>query len=94
MRDKVLGDSNHSLQCCEDVRDQAEDGVRRNEVCAVVADLVVLDHDQSSDGCEKRNIVESCVRVCAFLLLLCSVRGLDNEDALDEQEEGGGVEEL
>ena len=61
---------------------------------AVVTDLVVLDHDQPGDGCKERNIVESCVRVCAFLLLLCGVCGLHDKDALDEQEEGGGVEEL
>ena len=89
-----MGDADHSLQSREDVCDQAENGVRRHKVCAVVADFVVLDHDQSSNGCEKRNIVQSRVRVCAFSLLLCGVCGLDDEDALDEQEESGGVEEL
>jgi hypothetical protein len=34
------------------------------------------------------------MRIGAFLLLLCGVCGLDNEDALDEKEEGGRVEEL
>jgi hypothetical protein len=34
------------------------------------------------------------VRVCAFLLLLCGMGGLNDENALDEQEEGGGVEKL
>ena len=58
--------------------------MRRHEVRAVVADLVVLDHNQSSDGCEERNIIEGRVRVCAFLLLLCGVGGLNDEDALDE----------
>ena len=89
-----MGDADHSLQSSEDVGDQAEDGVRRHEVCAVVADLVVLDHDQSGDGCQERDIVESRMRVCAFFLLLCGVCGLDDEDALDKQEESGGVEEL
>lgn len=32
--------------------------------------------------------------VGAFLLLLRGVGGLDDEDALDDKEEGGGVEEL
>lgn len=32
--------------------------------------------------------------VGAFLLLLRGVCGLDDKDALDEEEEGGGVEEL
>ena len=89
-----MSDANHSLQSREDVRDQAEDSVRRHEVRAVVADLVVLDHDQSSDGCEERDIVESCMRVCTFLLLLRGVCRLNHEDALNEQEESGGVEEL
>jgi hypothetical protein len=68
--------------------------MRRLEVCPVVADLVVFNHNQSSDGCQKGNVVQGGVRICAFLLLLCGVSGLDNEDALDEEEERGGVEEL
>lgn len=89
-----LRDSNHSLQSSEDVCDQAKDGMRRHEVCSIVADLVVLDHDQSGDGCEECDIVESRVCVCSFLLLFSGVRGLDDEYALDEEEKGGGVEEL
>jgi hypothetical protein len=34
------------------------------------------------------------MRIGAFLLLLCGVCGLDNKDALDEEEKGGRVEEL
>lgn len=94
LRNKVLRNAHDSLQGRQDVCDQAKDGVRRLEVCSVVADLVVLDHDQSGDGCQERNIVEGCVSVGAFFLLLCGVCGLDHEDALDEEEERGGVEEL
>lgn len=94
LRDKVLRDTDHRLQRCEDVCEQAQDGMRRLEVCSIVADLVVLDHDQSGDGCQECDIVESRVCVCAFLLLFCGVRGLDDEDALNEEEEGGRVEEL
>jgi hypothetical protein len=68
--------------------------MRRLEVCPVVADLIVFNYNQSGDGCQKGDVVECGVRIRAFLLLLCGVSGLDNEDALDEEEERGGVEEL
>lgn len=94
LRHEVLRDADDGLDDGEDVRDQAEDGVRRFEVRAVVRELVVLDHDQAGDGAEQRDVVERRVRVGAFLLLLCRVRGLEDKDALDEEEEGGGVEKL
>ena len=40
------------------------------------------------------NIVQSCMSICALLLLLCGVGWLDDEDALYEEEHGGGVQEL
>lgn len=92
--DEVLRDTDHRLQGREDVCEQAKDGMRRHEVCSIVANLVVLDNDKSGDGCEECDIVESRVCVCAFLLLFCGVRRLDDEDALNEEEEGSGVEEL
>lgn len=94
LRDKVLRDTDHRLEGREDVCEQAKDGMRRFKVCSIVADLVVLDHDQSGDGCQECDIVESRVCVCAFLLLLSGVSGLDNENTLNEEEEGGGIEEL
>jgi hypothetical protein len=66
--------------------------VRRLEVGSIVADLVVFYHDQPGDGCQKGNVIQRGVRICAFLLLLCGVGRLNNEDALDEEEERGGVE--
>lgn len=50
LRYKVLSNANDRLDGHEDVRDQAKDGMGRLEVCSVVADLVVLNHDQTSDG--------------------------------------------
>lgn len=50
LRNKVLSDANDSLNGHENVRDQAEYGMGRLKVCSVVADLVVLNHDQTSDG--------------------------------------------
>lgn len=94
LRHEVLRDAHKGLDAGEDVRDQAEDGVRRLEVRAVVRDLVVLDHHEAGDGGQQRDVVEGRVRVGAFFLLLGGVGWLEDEDALDEEEEGRGVEEL
>jgi hypothetical protein len=89
-----LRDANDSLQSRKDVCDQAKNCMRRLEVCPVMADLIVFNYNQSGDGCQKGNVVQCGVGICAFLLLLCGVSGLDNEYALDEEEERGGIEEL
>ena len=93
-RHKVLGDSDDSLDEHQDVGYEAEDGVRRDEVRTAVADLVVFDHDQAGEGGEQGDVVEGGVRVGALFLLGGCVGWLDDEDTLDEEEEGGGVEEL
>ena len=93
-RHKVLGDSDDSLDEHQDVGYEAEDGVRRDEVRTAVADLVVFDHDQAGEGGEQGDVVEGGMRVGALFLLGGCVGWLDDEDALDEEEEGGGVEEL
>lgn len=61
---------------------------------AVVIDLVVLDDDKTSDGGKDGDIVECSVCECTLLLLLCGMCRLDDENALYEEEDGGGVEEL
>jgi hypothetical protein len=91
---KVLRDADDRLDEDQDVGDEAEDGVRRDKVRAAVADLVVFDHDQAGEGGEERDVVEGGVRVGALFLLRGCVGWLDDEDALDEEDEGGGVEEL
>lgn len=58
---------------------------------AVVVKFVVLDDDEACDGCEDSYIVEGCVRVGALFLLGGGVGRLEDEDALNEEEEGGGV---
>lgn len=93
-RSEVLRESDKSLQRNQDICYETQNGMRRFEVCAVVVELVVFDDDKASDGCENSDIVEGCVRVGALFLLLGSVRGLEDEDALDEEEEGGGIKEL
>jgi hypothetical protein len=91
---KVLSNADDRLDQDQDVGDEAEDGVRRDKVRAAVADLVVFDHDQAGEGGEERDVVEGGVRVGALFLLRGCVGWLDDEDALDEEDEGGGVEEL
>jgi hypothetical protein len=91
---KVLSDSDDRLDEDQDVGDEPEDGVRGDEVGAAVADLVVFDYDEAGEGGEEGDVVEGGVRVGAFLLLFGGVGWLDDEDALDEEDEGGGVEEL
>ena len=56
--------------------------------------FIVFDYGEAAYCGEECYVVEGGVRVCALLFLLCGVRGLDDEDALDEEEHGGGVEEL
>jgi hypothetical protein len=90
---KVLRDADDRLDEDQDVGDEAEDGVRRDKVRAAVADLVVFDHDEAGEGGEEGDVVEGGVRVGALFLLRGCVGRLDDEDALDEEEEGGGVEE-
>ena len=63
-------------------------------MCAIVGDLIVFDDDKACNASEKSDVVESSVGVGAFLFLLGCVRGLKDEDALDQEQEGGGVEEL
>lgn len=59
-----------------------------------VFDFVVLDDDQSCDGGEDSDVVERGVCECSLLLLFTCVGRLEDEDALDEEQDGGGVEEL
>lgn len=59
-----------------------------------VVDLVVFNDHQTRDGSQKCDVVESGVSVRALLFLLRGVRGLEDEDALNEEEHGGGVKEL
>ena len=68
--------------------------MRRLEVCAIMVEFVVLDYDEAGDGREDGEVVEGGVRVGALFLLLGCVGGLKDEDGLDEEEDGGGVEEL
>ena len=63
-------------------------------MCSVVVEFIVFDHDEAGDGGEEGDVVECRVGVGALFLLLGGVCGLEDEDGLDEEEEGGGVEKL
>ena len=65
----------------------------RNEVCAVVCDLVVFDYDESGDEEVEREEIEGEVRECAAVLLGRGVSWLKDEDALGQGEEGAAVED-
>ena len=64
------------------------------EVWVAILDFVVLDDDESGDGGEEGYVVQGGVGVGALFLLFGRVGWLEDEDALDEEEDGGGVEEL
>ena len=59
-----------------------------------VRELVVLDHDEAGDEGEQAGGVEQGVDDGAGLLLFRGMGGLQDEDALRDEQEAGGVEEL
>ena len=65
----------------------------RDEVCAVVGDLVVFDDDEAGDEQVEGEEVEGEVREGAAALLGRGVGWLEDEDALGEGEEGAAVED-
>ena len=89
---EVLRDAHNHLDRNHAVSRQAEDAVRALQVR--VGGFVVFDYGQAAYCGEEGYVVEGGVGVCALLFLLCGVCWLDDEDALDEEEHGGGVEEL
>lgn len=93
-RREVLCKADEGLKDEEDVCDQTQNCVWRLEMSAVVIKLVVLDDDETGYRSQQGYIVEGCVGVCSLLLLLGRVCWLNDQNALNEEEEGGGVEEL
>ena len=91
---KVLCNPNNRLQSHQNICHQAQYRMGRLEMSAIVIKLVVFNDDEPCDGSEYCHIVQSSVCVGSLLLLLRGVCGLQDEDALDEEENGGGVEKL
>lgn len=91
-RREVLRDAHNHLHGDHAVGGQAEDAVGALQMR--IGRFVVFDDREASDGGEEGDVVEGSVGVCALLFLLCRVRWLHDEDALDEEEHRGGVEEL
>ena len=58
-----------------------------------VGDFVVFDDDESGEEGEGGGGVEDGVDVCSEVFLRGGVRGLEEEDGLGGEEEGGDVEE-
>ena len=54
-----------------------------------VAEFVVFDDDEAGDGGQGCDVVEGGVDVGALFLLFGGVGWLEDEDALDEEEDGG-----
>lgn len=75
-REVKLAEANQNLDDQQDVGDEAENGVRRLEVGAIVVYFVVLDDDEAGDESKEGGPVESGVDVGAELLLLLGVGGL------------------
>lgn len=67
--------------------------MRGHEVRAAVRELVHLDDDETRDEEVEREAVEGGVGERALLLLRGRVRGLQDQDGLDDGEERGGVQE-
>ena len=86
---EILRDTNESLDDEEDVGYKTKDGVRRLEVNAVVSDLVVFDDDQTGDGGEECNFIQTCVPPCTVLFLVFGMRRLKDEHSLGEEEDCG-----
>lgn len=92
--DVKLGKANQGLDEQQDVGGEADNGVGGLEVSAVVAGLIVINDNKGSQESEKGSAVENRVDVSAESLLLGSMRGLEDQNGLDAEEDPGRVEQL
>ncbi len=76
LRHKVLGEPNRGLDEDEDVCYQAEDGMRRLEVGAVMLELGHHDDDESGEERRDADVDESGVSIRPVSLLLGRMRWL------------------
>lgn len=74
----ILRQADQGLQRKQDVRDEAEDGVRGFEMGTVVADFVVFDYDEGGEEGEGGEGVEGAVDAGADGFLARGVRGLED----------------
>jgi len=82
----VLRETEQRLGDEEAVSDQAEDSVRRLEVCPAVRNLVVFDDDQAGDEAEDAAYVEGGMDDCALAFLGRSMGWLEDEDGFGCEE--------
>lgn len=75
---EVLRNPYECLQDEEDVRDEPENRVRRFEMCPIVGEFVVFNHDEACDAGEESDVVESGVDVGSLFLLFGGVGWLED----------------
>lgn len=93
-RHKVLREPDERLDQQQDVGDEPQDGVRGLEMRPLVCEFVDLDDHEAGDGGGGGGDVQPGVGVGSLLFLRGRVGWLQNQYALDVEEDGGGVEEL
>lgn len=77
---------NEGLDDEEYVGCESKDCVYRFEMWNTVLVFVYLYHNPGCDEGGKREVIEDGVGIGSFFLLLCCMRGLENEGALSEEE--------
>lgn len=90
----VLREANDGLKKDGEVEDEPEDGMRGGKVLVARAGLVYLDDDEAGQERGQANEVEEEVEGCAGALLSGSVRGLEDERGLRDEQQSGRVEQL
>lgn len=91
--EEVQGEAHECLDKQQDVRDQAQDGVRRLKVRPGMGEFVHLDNNEGGDESVHGKAVDRGVDESAATLLCRSVGRLEDEDGFGDAEEAGGVEE-
>lgn len=91
---EVLREANNGLDDDQDVSDDAENGMGGLKMVEAAAGLVDLNDNQASDEGDDAQLVEAKVDVGTMALLLSRVRGLQDQDALSEEQDAGGIEKL
>lgn len=81
----VLSDSYQRLQDEKDIGYKPEDGMRGDEVCPSMVDLIVFYDDQAGYEGKDGSDVEDSMDVSALMLLFGSVGRLEDENGLGDE---------
>jgi len=93
-RNEVLREPHNSLDDHEEVRNYPQNCVGGLEVRDPILVFVHLDDDEAGYEGRDTDVVEGGVDVGSLFLLVGCVSWLEDEGALGNEEEAGGVEEL